>query len=842
MNHLSCKFLILAACACLTTSAHAGDESENFINDTESSTFDKGTVGKWAFVNGNDNSGYATLSAQSPGYNGKGYSLLLKNSSAASDNWKAQVRYEFSPSLSAGKYRLEFYAKASANVKLEFGYQKDAYQDGEKTGIYFNITTEWTKQTLDFTMAFGDVARIFFNFGKFKGSIYLDDIRLLDMNPPAEEPNIPENLIADDASYNFNDTTTGLWCIPDGYDNSAEASATAVTPGYGKSAACLKLSNSHRRTANSKARVEFKLPEPLERGSYKLEFYAKASAECTHLEFGYRNEDIAKGDKYGMRIKLNTEWSKKSVKFETIFDNAEYVYLNFANNTTDIYIDRIVLKPDVAPAPGSADAIPYYYTVEEEYTGPAPTLPSVGSLTSYRMLPDPFIFSNGKDTVKYFSDWAKRRYEISQEIQKYEIGTKPSVDQSQISASMSGNTLRVVVTVGGKSVTLTSTISVPQSASKPCPLMIGTSMNSLPASFFSDNGIATMTFTESQVNDYSQMGGSPAGRGNYNFDKLYPELKTNGAYAEWSWGVSRLIDGLYLLGESETGIDLAHIGVTGCSYAGKMALFAGAMDERICLTIAQEPGGGGAAAWRVSEGLSDVEKLGATDGNWFKQDFQSNFSGSNCYKLPYDHHELVAMCCPRAVLVLGNPDYTWLADESGYVSSVAAREVWVRFGIEDRMGYSFMGGHDHCSLPSTQYTEVRNFIKRFMLDDTDVDTDVQIAPKFTNTNAAKWFDSWSDVTTAFDPSTGIETKPASEAGLTVTCNWMTATASFTTDSDCYAEFVVYDLSGTEVGRTQRCRYSSGSHSVRICQLPGKGTFLCTMNSEGRSLSSKFTVF
>lgn len=40
-------------------------------------------------------------------------------------------------------------------------------------------------------------------------------------------------------------------------------------------------------------------------------------------------------------------------------------------------------------------------------------------------------------------------------------------------------------------------------------------------------------------------------------------------------------------------IDLSHLAISGCSFAGKMALFAGAFDERIALTIAQEPGGGG---------------------------------------------------------------------------------------------------------------------------------------------------------------------------------------------------------------------------------------------------------
>ena len=50
-------------------------------------------------------------------------------------------------------------------------------------------------------------------------------------------------------------------------------------------------------------------------------------------------------------------------------------------------------------------------------------------------------------------------------------------------------------------------------------------------------------------------------------------------------------------------IDLKHIAVTGCSYAGKMALFAGAFDERVALTIAQESGGGGATSWRYSHSV-----------------------------------------------------------------------------------------------------------------------------------------------------------------------------------------------------------------------------------------------
>ena len=95
-------------------------------------------------------------------------------------------------------------------------------------------------------------------------------------------------------------------------------------------------------------------------------------------------------------------------------------------------------------------------------------------------------------------------------------------------------------------------------------------------------------------------------RGNEPINKLYPDQTDMGAYCAWSWGVSRIIDGLEIVGKKSK-IDTRKLAISGCSFAGKMALFAGAFDERIALTIAQEPGGGGAAAWRVSETLGEVE-------------------------------------------------------------------------------------------------------------------------------------------------------------------------------------------------------------------------------------------
>ena len=357
--------------------------------------------------------------------------------------------------------------------------------------------------------------------------------------------------------------------------------------------------------------------------------------------------------------------------------------------------------------------LPLVYDVE--HTGSrfaAPKMPTIDKLPVVRELPDAL------EKVRSFKDWSKRRSAIGHMIQHYGIGTKPTVEASQVKARMDGDTLIVDVTVGQETLTLKSVIRYPKVGEAPYALMIGTDMIAIPRQLFEDRPIATTTFTSAQVNDYKQFG-KHHDRGEHNFDRLYPALKDNGAYSEWAWGMSRLIDGLQQLGPEVTKIDVKRIGVTGCSYAGKMALYCGAFDERIALTIAQEPGGGGAAAWRKSHESTlagkNLEDLDKTDYHWFLESQKENFHGDSVYRLPYDQHELCAMVCPRALLLLGNPDYEWLADGSMLPSAQAALKVWERFGISDRMGWSIVGKHGHCQLPQTQWPEVQAFIDRFLL-------------------------------------------------------------------------------------------------------------------------------
>lgn len=382
---------------------------------------------------------------------------------------------------------------------------------------------------------------------------------------------------------------------------------------------------------------------------------------------------------------------------------------------------------------GLAQEVPLVYS--QEHTGSAcedPQLPELSALPSHPMLTDPFAWTNGNGRIKSFSDWACRRAEIKREIEHYEIGPKP-IRPKDIKAAFANDTLRVSIAENGNVLELTAAVKLPQGKGPfPAVIGIGRGSGSLPDSIFGNRDIIQIAFNFTQVMSHTQK------RGTEPYNRIYPDLEYAGAYSAWAWGISRIIDGLELT-QTDLPVDLSKLAVTGCSFAGKMALFAGAFDERIALTIVQESGGGGAAAWRVSETLGNVETLKRTSHAWFMEDmFQF---GEHVDKLPFDHHELMAMVAPRALLFLGNPDYEWLAEASGYVSSRAAHEVWKTFGIADRFGFSIVPGHNHCQIHPDQLPEVTAFVDKFLLGKSEIPTDFQIHP-YGDLAYSKWIEEW----------------------------------------------------------------------------------------------------
>lgn len=408
----------------------------------------------------------------------------------------------------------------------------------------------------------------------------------------------------------------------------------------------------------------------------------------------------------------------------------QYIKLNLLGNSV---LFALVLLISYTGCKSTLKPKPQVYDIE--FTGanyPLPPLYSVDKLPVVAPLPDPFRWVNGSGRDTTFASWEHHRAEYKAMIEHYEIGKRPPLPDN-IKASYTNGNLTIVITRNDSTLTLTSKVVLPEGKGPfPAVIGIGKTSGSLPSEIFSSRNIAQISFDFKQIMAHQQK------RGSEPINKLYPELNYIGAYSAWPWGISRIIDGLEQVQDSLP-IDLKHIAVTGCSFAGKMALFAGAFDERIALTIAQESGGGGYPAWRVSETLGNVETLEKTDRHWFIEDLWK-FAGQ-VEKLPYDHHQLMAMVAPRALLVTGNPDYEWLADPSGYVSSRATQKIYKTLGIEDRFGFSIVAKHPHCQIPDNQIPEIEAFVDKFMLGIATVQTKVTTNP-YPEINYKRWTAWW----------------------------------------------------------------------------------------------------
>jgi hypothetical protein len=221
--------------------------------------------------------------------------------------------------------------------------------------------------------------------------------------------------------------------------------------------------------------------------------------------------------------------------------------------------------------------IPLVYDVENTGVKCAtPALPPLTELPSISSLPDPFKWTAKSGRGTSIRDWTCRRAEISAEIQHYEIGTKPSPPRNLKASFSDKGVLTVTVVVNDDTLKLTSKITIPQGKGPfPAVIGVGGGTGSLPPDIFIARGIATIQFNFGEVMAWKPI------RGKEPFNRLYPD-STVGSFVAWAWGISRIIDGLENVPEVK--IDLKHLAVTGCFFAGKIALYAGAFDERIALT------------------------------------------------------------------------------------------------------------------------------------------------------------------------------------------------------------------------------------------------------------------
>jgi hypothetical protein len=306
-----------------------------------------------------------------------------------------------------------------------------------------------------------------------------------------------------------------------------------------------------------------------------------------------------------------------------------------------------------------------------------------------------------------------------------------------MTASFSGGTLTVNCSEAGKSISFNAEIVYPSAGSAPYPAVIAFGASALDNDALSQRGVALVVFHSDDI--ARQDGASSRGQGG--FFTLYGSDHSAGALMAWSWGVSRLIDALERT--PAAGIDPRRLAVTGCGRNGKGALIAGGFDERIALTIPQESGSGGAASWRVSQAQRASGQLAQTlseivgENVWFTSSFSQFRSAVN--KLPFDHHEVAGLVAPRALFIIENTDQEWNGDLSTYTSASAAHLIWEALGVPDRMGFSQVGGHDHCEFPASQLPALTAFVTRFLLNRSANTAVLETDGSFTFDQAA-WVD------------------------------------------------------------------------------------------------------
>lgn len=375
---------------------------------------------------------------------------------------------------------------------------------------------------------------------------------------------------------------------------------------------------------------------------------------------------------------------------------------------------------------------------EREHTGadcPKPSLPAIADLPAVKYLTDPFEWSDkARGRIKTRVEWRCRRAEIIEEIMKYGIGQKPGKPE-RFTAVLKGNKISVTCGVGNNTINLSATISRPEGAPDtliPAIIGINTPTGSLPSNIFSSRKIATITFNSDQL-----AGSFSGGYSDGNFYKLYPNTDA-GYMARWAWGVSRLIDALEQLPEAK--IDLKRLAISGCSFQGKIALYAGALDERIALTIPHESGGGGTISWRYSDMLEDrdkteVENLHHAQGaSWYSNTLRQFTNTPD--KLPYDHHELIALIAPRPVLCIESSQIARMGAEAARIDHLAVRKVYKALGVADRMGAT-EENTGHCTWHNGFTRDLEAFVDKFLLGKQDVKTDI-LRSKYTGIDEKTW--------------------------------------------------------------------------------------------------------
>ena len=278
--------------------------------------------------------------------------------------------------------------------------------------------------------------------------------------------------------------------------------------------------------------------------------------------------------------------------------------------------------------------------------------PSVDELPRIDTLPDPFQFFASDRRVESMEDWNTRRAEMLRMIKHYVSG--PAFPQTH-NAKLQNRQTRIVY--NGKATHHTATLVMGPDHAIDCTFdyLVPNANGPTPLLFYIcprkeyaeetipwretiiDRGYTFAWVIPGQFNGYDDHGP---------IKDAFPKVKGNTMMA-WIWGINEVIH--YL--DSKHNID--NVIVTGTSRFGKTAAMAGAVNERIGLTV---PVTGGFGVRRFNE-QDHKRPASAFVGRCWSNDVFPTFAGQ-LNRLPVDQHFVGAIIAPRGLLAIMGDENT----------------------------------------------------------------------------------------------------------------------------------------------------------------------------------------
>ena len=228
--------------------------------------------------------------------------------------------------------------------------------------------------------------------------------------------------------------------------------------------------------------------------------------------------------------------------------------------------------------------------------------------------------------------------------------------------------------VYGKTVVFPIAVCVPKKAKKPVKTVLSLNFERqipnkyLPAEEIIDRGWAFVSVCYEDVTADS-----------VDMDENAAVLSSRfytGKLVMWAWAAMRVMD--YL--QTRKDIDGGRVAILGHSRLGKVALLAGAFDERFAFVHSNDSGVGGAALYSsIEPPCEDIQRLATVRPYWFSKKYPT-FIGKE-KSLPFEQDYLLALIAPRILSVGSAADDFNASPQGEFACAKRASAAWKALGV-----------------------------------------------------------------------------------------------------------------------------------------------------------------